>query len=42
VTATIGWFAYGERLGVADLAGALMIAAALVLIRLPEREPARR
>ena len=37
VTATIGWFAYGERLGLADLAGALMIAIALVLIRLPER-----
>jgi drug/metabolite transporter (DMT)-like permease len=37
VTATIGWLAYGERLGTADLAGAVMIAAALVLIRLPER-----
>jgi drug/metabolite transporter (DMT)-like permease len=36
VTATVGWFAYGERLGLADFAGALMIAAALVLIRLPE------
>jgi drug/metabolite transporter (DMT)-like permease len=40
VTATIGWFAYGERLGAADLAGGLMIAVALVLIRLPERPPA--
>jgi drug/metabolite transporter (DMT)-like permease len=39
VTATIGWFAYGERLGAADLAGGLMIAVALVLIRLPERPP---
>jgi drug/metabolite transporter (DMT)-like permease len=37
VTATIGWFAYGERLSAADLAGGLMIAVALVLIRLPER-----
>jgi drug/metabolite transporter (DMT)-like permease len=37
-TAVIGWFAYGERLGPADAAGALLIAAALVLIRLPERE----
>jgi drug/metabolite transporter (DMT)-like permease len=38
ITAAIGWIAYGERLGTADLLGALMIAAALVLIRLPERE----
>ncbi len=37
VTAAIGWLAYGERLGPADLLGALMIAAALVLIRVPER-----
>ena len=39
VTAAIGWFAYGERLGTADAVGALCIAAALVLIRLPERTP---
>ena len=39
-TAVIGWFAYGERLGFADAAGAVLIGAALVLIRLPER-PAR-
>ena len=41
VTATIGWFAYGERLSTADAIGALCIAAALVLIRLPsgERKP---
>jgi drug/metabolite transporter (DMT)-like permease len=39
-TAVIGWFAYGERLGPADLAGAVLIAAALVLIRLPERQRA--
>ena len=38
-TAVIGWFAYGERLGAADAAGAVLIAAALVLIRLPERAP---
>jgi drug/metabolite transporter (DMT)-like permease len=37
-TAVIGWFAYGERLGLADLIGAAFIAAALVLIRLPERQ----
>jgi drug/metabolite transporter (DMT)-like permease len=37
VTAAIGWFAYGERLSTADAIGALCIAAALVLIRLPER-----
>ena len=36
--ALIGWLAYGERLSAADAAGALLICAALVLIRLPERE----
>lgn len=35
--AAIGWIAYGERLGAADLIGALLICAALVLIRLPSR-----
>ena len=35
--AAIGWAAYGERLGLADLIGALLICAALVLIRLPSR-----
>ncbi|MBX3560739.1 MAG: DMT family transporter [Sphingomonas sp.] len=35
--AAIGWAAYGERLGLIDLAGALLICAALVLIRLPIR-----
>src|SRR3569623_1940800 len=34
----IGWLRYGERMSVADLVGALLIAAALVLIRLPERD----
>lgn len=33
VAAAIGWLAYGERLGAADLAGAAMIAVALVLVR---------
>ena len=37
VSAAIGWVAYGERLSVADVAGALLICAALVLIRLPGR-----
>ena len=37
VSALIGWLAYGERLGLADGAGALLICVALVLIRLPER-----
>jgi drug/metabolite transporter (DMT)-like permease len=35
--ALIGWFVYGERLGLADALGAVLIAAALVLIRLPAR-----
>lgn len=34
-SAAIGWFAYGERLGVFDLAGAVLICIGLVLIRLP-------
>ena len=38
VAAMIGRFAYGERLGAADLIGALMVAIALVLVRIaPER-----
>ncbi|HEY5722264.1 MAG TPA: DMT family transporter [Allosphingosinicella sp.] len=36
-SAIIGWLAYGETLGPADAAGALLICIALVLIRLPER-----
>jgi len=35
VSAVIGWGVYGERLSLADLAGAPFICAALVLIRLP-------
>ena len=34
-SALIGWAAYRERLGLADLIGAILVCAALVLIRLP-------
>ena len=37
VAATVGWLAYGETLSATDIAGAMAIAAALVLVRLPER-----
>jgi drug/metabolite transporter (DMT)-like permease len=37
IAATIGWLAYGERLTPIDAVGAIAIAAALVLVRLPER-----
>ena len=37
VAAAIGWLAYDERMGLADAAGAVLIAIALVLIRLPQR-----
>jgi drug/metabolite transporter (DMT)-like permease len=37
VAATVGWLAYGEGLSMTDLAGAAAIAAALVLVRMPER-----
>jgi drug/metabolite transporter (DMT)-like permease len=37
VSATVGWFAYGERLSATDIVGAVAIAAALILVRLPER-----
>ncbi|MBC9034531.1 DMT family transporter [Sphingomonas sp. JC676] len=33
VAGTVGWFAYGERLGVPDFIGAALVAAALVLVR---------
>ncbi len=33
VAAAIGWFGYGERLGPPDIAGAIAIATALVLVR---------
>lgn len=34
VAGTVGWLAYGERLGLPDFIGALMVAIALVLVRL--------
>ena len=37
VSAAIGWFAYGETLSAADWIGAFAIAAALVLVRLPQK-----
>ncbi len=37
--AVIGRFAYGETFSLADAAGAVLIAVALVLIRLPEKKP---
>jgi len=37
ISAFVGWMAYGETLSPVDLIGALAIAAALVLVRLPER-----
>jgi drug/metabolite transporter (DMT)-like permease len=37
ITAATGWFAYDERLSTTDFIGAILICAALVLIRLPER-----
>ena len=37
VSAAVGWIAYGERLSATDVVGAIGIAAALVLVRLPER-----
>jgi drug/metabolite transporter (DMT)-like permease len=33
VAATIGWIVYDERLGVPDVVGAMLVAAALVLVR---------
>jgi drug/metabolite transporter (DMT)-like permease len=37
ISAIIGWIAYGERLQALDWVGAAAIAAALVLVRLPQR-----
>ena len=37
ISALIGWVVYGESLSAADWAGALAIAAALVLVRLPQK-----
>lgn len=41
VAGAIGWFAYGETLGPIDLAGAVLVAAALVLVRRGPRAPAQ-
>jgi drug/metabolite transporter (DMT)-like permease len=40
ITAVIGWTVYDERLGAMDFIGAILICVALVLIRLPARDPA--
>nr|WP_238475294.1 DMT family transporter [Sphingomonas cavernae] len=40
ITATIGWLAYGERLGTLDLMGAIAVAIALVLVRRPDKRAA--
>jgi drug/metabolite transporter (DMT)-like permease len=40
MTAIIGWTVYDERLSAADFLGAILICTALVLIRLPSRDPA--
>ncbi|ONF96951.1 DMT family transporter [Sphingomonas jeddahensis] len=41
VAATVGWLAYGETLGIADVIGAILVAIALVLVRIaPERRVA--
>lgn len=40
VAAVVGWLAYGEQLGIADVIGAVLVAVALVLVRIaPERRP---
>jgi len=42
VSALIGWFAYRESLSLTDAVGALAIAFALVLVRLPDRDLRKR
>ncbi len=39
VAAAVGWIAYGEQLGPADLIGAILVAIALVLVRRPVPAP---
>ncbi len=39
IAATIGWLVYGERLSAIELLGGAMVAAALVLVRLPVARP---
>ncbi|HSI17103.1 MAG: DMT family transporter [Sphingomonas sp.] len=42
VAGTVGWLAYGERLGWPDFLGAVMVAVALVLVRLAPGDDATR
>ncbi len=42
VAAAIGWGIFGERLGIADVIGAALVALALVLVRGPEPAPLSR
>jgi drug/metabolite transporter (DMT)-like permease len=37
ISAIVGWVAYGEKLQLLDWVGAAAIAAALVIVRLPQR-----
>jgi drug/metabolite transporter (DMT)-like permease len=41
VAAAIGWSVYGERLGMADVIGAVLVAVALVLVRRPAKTESR-
>lgn len=40
MAAGIGWLVYGEAMGLVDVTGAILIAAALVLVRRPDRKTA--
>lgn len=40
IAALIGWLVYGERLTTVDIAGGVLLAVALVLVRLPQRSGA--
>ena len=37
ISALVGWIAYGETLGLADWAGAVLIGLALVMVSQPDR-----
>ena len=39
VAATIGWSVFAERLGIADISGAVLVGLALVLVRQPDPKP---
>ncbi|WP_404829553.1 EamA family transporter [Sphingomonas aliaeris] len=41
VAAAIGWSVYGERLGMADVIGVVLVAVALVLVRRPAKTESR-